>query len=92
MNAWFPTRAGHGHELDLWWPWLLLNIEIDGPRHRLPHRRRLDALRDADLRGFGVLVIRIETHIVERAPELALARMLEAVHEAERRLGSAART
>lgn len=72
INAWFPTRAGHGHELDLWWPDLQLNLELDGPRHALPHQRHLDALRDADLRSFGVEIARLPSEDVRARPDLFL--------------------
>ena len=82
VNAWFPTRAGHGYELDLWWPGLSLDFEIDGPQHRLPHQRRKDAERDADLRSFGVTVTRVPDTLVVERPE----RFLVAVRDAlERR-------
>lgn len=73
VNAWFPTRAGHGHELDLWWPGLCKNLEIDGPHHRFPHQRRRDGLRDADLRAFGVVVLRVPDTLVTEQPEAFLA-------------------
>lgn len=79
VNAWFPTRAGHGHELDLWWPELMKNFEIDGPRHLLPYRRRQDALRDADLRGFGIEISRFSAELVIEQPERALTEMLRAL-------------
>lgn len=73
VNAWFPTRAGHGYELDLWFPALRLNLETDGPHHRFPHQRRKDALRDADLRSFGVTVVRLPADLVTEHPEAFLA-------------------
>lgn len=77
INAWFPTRAGHGHELDLWYHDLRLDLEVDGPHHRLPHQRRKDALRDADLRSFGVRVVRVpDTEVTER-PERFVLRVRE---------------
>ncbi len=79
VNAWFPTRAGHGYELDLWFPALRLNLEIDGPHHRLPHQRRRDVLRDADLRSFGVTVVRLAADLVTEQPEAFLAATREAV-------------
>jgi hypothetical protein len=88
VNAWFPTRAGHGHELDLWWPGLWLNFEIDGPRHRIPRRRRLDRLRDADLQAFGVTVIRVPDTMVTAQPERFL---LTVGRELERRITLAER-
>ena len=88
VNAWFPTRAGHGHELDLWWPGLWLNFEVDGARHRLPRRRRLDALRDADLLAFGVRVVRVADTVVLEQPD----RFVDLVaREVERRITLAQR-
>ena len=88
VNAWFPTRAGHGHELDLWWPGLWLNFEVDGARHRLPRRRRLDALRDADLRAFGVHIVRVADSVVLEQP----GRFVDlAAREVERRITLAQR-
>jgi hypothetical protein len=82
-NAWFPTRGGHGHELDLWWPGLRRNLEIDGPHHRVPHQRRKDALRDADLRSFGVSVTRVTDTLVTEHPGrfLAAVRRVLSAHE-----------
>lgn len=80
VNAWFPTRAGYGHELDLWWPELMKNFEIDGPRHRLPYRRRQDALRDAELRSFGIEVTRFDAELVVEEPERVLTEMLRGLH------------
>ena len=68
VNAWFPTRGGHGHELDLWYPDLRLDVEVDGPHHRMPRQRRMDALRDADLRSFGVTPLRVEDTLVREDP------------------------
>jgi len=78
VNAWFPTRAGHGHELDLWWPQRRRDLEIDGPHHSLPHQRRKDELRDADLRSFGVAVTRVTATLVTAEPDrfAALVRRL----------------
>ena len=81
VNAWFPTRAGHGHELDLWWPGLLFDLEIDGPHHAMPRQRRLDALRDADLRSFGVTVLRVPDTLVTRSPQLLVATTSAALRE-----------
>jgi hypothetical protein len=86
VNAWFPTRGGHGHELDLWWPGLSLDFEIDGPHHRLPHQRRKDALRDTDLRSFGVSVTRVADTLVTEHPERFLA-AVQAVLSAHERPG-----
>ena len=89
VNAWFPTCAGHGHELDLYWPALLLNVEIDGPHHQMPWQRHHDALRDADLESFSIDVERFASPIVDEAPERfvsSVARLIES------RLASTPRT
>ncbi|MBA2347435.1 MAG: DUF559 domain-containing protein [Solirubrobacterales bacterium] len=72
INAWFPTRAGHGYELDLWWRELRLNFELDGPHHRMPHQRQKDAWRDRDLAAFGVRVVRFPSEDVMENAELLL--------------------
>ena len=69
VNAWFPTIAGHGYELDLWWPELRLNVEIDGPHHALPFQRAKDRRRDTDLRARGITVARHPTALVDDHPE-----------------------
>jgi very-short-patch-repair endonuclease len=79
VNAWFPTIAGHGYELDLWWPELRLNVEIDGPHHAMPFQRAKDRRRDADLHARGVAVVRHPTALVDEHPERfvrAIARRL----------------
>ncbi len=68
VNAWFPTIAGHGYELDLYWPALRLDVEIDGPRHDLPFQRAKDHRRDADLRTRGITVVRFPTTDVDERP------------------------
>jgi hypothetical protein len=68
VNAWFPTIAGHGYELDLWWPQLRLNVEIDGPHHAMPFQRAKDRLRDADLAARGIRVERVPTVVVDEQP------------------------
>jgi hypothetical protein len=68
VNAWFPTIAGHGYELDLWWPRLRLNVEIDGPHHAMPFQRAKDRRRDADLHSRGILVTRVPTALVDDEP------------------------
>ena len=68
VNAWFPTIAGHGYELDLWWPELQLNVEIDGPHHAMPFQRAKDRRRDADLSARGINVVRHPTALVDDDP------------------------
>jgi len=68
VNAWFPTVGGHGYELDLWWPALRLDVEIDGPHHAMPFQRAKDRRRDADLHARGVTVVRHPTTLVDDEP------------------------
>jgi hypothetical protein len=86
-NAWFPTRGGHGYELDLWYPALRFDLEIDGPHHRLPHQRRKDERRDADLRTFGVEVLRVPDTLVLEAPEAFVHAVGNALRAREIRIG-----
>lgn len=81
VNAWFPTRAGHGYELDLWFPELRLNLELDGPQHALPHQRRKDARRDADLDSFAVRVAWFPSQHVVDTPERFLRWALEQIEQ-----------
>lgn len=75
-----PIARGDGsyYELDLVWPELLLNVEIDGPHHLLPHQKAEDAIRDAWLRGRG--------YRVERFPVERVDRVVAAVIDEIRRL------
>jgi hypothetical protein len=63
-----PKDKGDGshHELDLFWPDLQLNVEIDGPHHLMPHQMAADAQRDAWLRARGVRVARFPTSRIDR--------------------------
>jgi hypothetical protein len=45
------------------------DLEVDGAHHAMPERRRRDALRDADLRSFGVTVLRVPATLVLEAPD-----------------------
>ncbi|MGZ4279879.1 MAG: DUF559 domain-containing protein, partial [Solirubrobacteraceae bacterium] len=69
VNFWLPITAGHGYELDLFWPELRLNLEIDGPRHEQPFQRMKDRRRDADLNAVGIAVARRPTADVDNRPE-----------------------
>lgn len=73
INGWFVTGAGGGHELDLYWPGLRKNAEIDGPRHDLPWQQALDRRRDAALARCGVEVQRLRVELVDQAPALFVA-------------------
>jgi hypothetical protein len=69
VNAWFPTVAGHGHELDLYFRDLALDVEIDGPQHDMPWQQRKARWRDADLRARGIRVERFPVRVVDDTPE-----------------------
>jgi very-short-patch-repair endonuclease len=62
-----PVQKGDGShfELDLLWPALQLNVEIDGPHHLLPHQMAADAERDRWLRGRGMRVARFPVERVD---------------------------
>jgi len=49
-----------GFRLDLYFPEVKLNIELDGPAHRYPSRERFDIERDQYLSKKGYKVIRVE--------------------------------
>jgi hypothetical protein len=73
INAWYVAGAGGGHELDLYWPALQKNADIDGPRHDLPWQKASDRIRDAELRARGVAVQRHRVELVDHAPQLFVA-------------------
>jgi hypothetical protein len=68
VNDWYVTGPGGGHELDLHWPGLAKNVEIDGPRHDLPWQQAKDRFRDADLRARGIAVQRHRVELLDAAP------------------------
>lgn len=65
------TRAGTTFELDLAWPDVLLDVEVDGPHHLLPSQRRTDRLRDRQLRADGWEVARFPVEEIDDAADLA---------------------
>jgi hypothetical protein len=73
INDWYVTGAGGGFELDLYWPGLKRNVEIDGPRHDLPWQQAIDRRRDAALQTRGVAVQRHRTELLDQAPQLFVA-------------------
>lgn len=68
MNGAIALGDGRYRYADLWFAEERVDIEIDGPRHRLPHRRRQDAVRDSELAGVGVLVDRYPDTILDADP------------------------
>ena len=56
------NRYCFGIELDVVIEWddQLINVEIDGPHHRMDTQRRIDARRDLFLRSLGVRVVRVD--------------------------------
>jgi hypothetical protein len=73
VNQWIVVGAGGGHELDLYWPRLGKNAEIDGPHHDLPWQKAKDRRRDAELRARGVAVQRHRVEVLDDAPARFLA-------------------
>jgi very-short-patch-repair endonuclease len=49
-----------GFRLDMFFPDINLNVELDGPTHMYPARARFDAARDAYLTKKGIEVMRIK--------------------------------
>ena len=68
VNAAIMLGDGAYREADLWFADVRLDAEIDGPHHRLPHRRRLDVARDRDLRQVGVHVARWPDSVLDDDP------------------------
>lgn len=83
------STALRSFELDLVWPDLMLNVELDGPHHRETSQRRLDEIRDAALRHDGWEVLRIDIDDLDRNLEAVLGRIEAAIRE--RQVGLASR-
>lgn len=62
-----PVAKGDGthYELDLLWPRIGLNVEIDGPQHRLPFQAAADAARDAWLTARRFRVVRFPVERID---------------------------
>jgi len=73
VNVPVDKGGGEHHELDLLWPALRLNVEIDGPHHRLPHQRAADAVRDGWLRARGYVVVRFPVERVDHDLDAVVA-------------------
>ena len=72
-----PVPGPHGvaYRLDVAWPDVRLDVEIDGPRHRRPEVAAKDRRRDAHLRALGWEVLRFDEEQVTYAPWLALGEL-----------------
>jgi very-short-patch-repair endonuclease len=59
-----------GIEVDQFWPQWRLIVEVDGPGHRRPRAKRVDAAKEAVLRAAGYEVLRVlgPSEIVQGAP------------------------
>lgn len=75
LNRVVATAAGTAHELDLSWPDVLVDVEVDGPHHLLPSQRRRDRQRDRALRADGWEVARFPVEEVDEDPEGAARRI-----------------
>jgi hypothetical protein len=68
MNAELVLGDGRRRYADLFFADVRLDVEIDGPHHRLLHVRREDAIRTAELAAVGVVVVRYPDTLLSAAP------------------------
>jgi Transcriptional regulator, AbiEi antitoxin/Protein of unknown function (DUF559) len=64
-----------GIEVDFHWPDRKRIVEVDGFGHRRPTIKRVDPLRDAELRDAGWTVLRIPDTEIEQHPERVIERL-----------------
>lgn len=70
------SLPGGGHyRLDMAYPDLRLDVEIDGPHHRLPEVAARDVRRDQRLRSLGWEVLRLPEDLVVYTPALVVSRL-----------------
>lgn len=67
-NARLDGRAKRGHEVDLSCTDARLVVELDGPEHDTPHRKRTDAAKQSDLEAQGYRVTRYSNSAVIENP------------------------
>ena len=70
--------------VDLYAPAAKLVVEIDGPYHAAPARRRADERRDRRLGKAGFRVLRLAASLVLRQPDKARELVLQALAEQAR--------
>jgi hypothetical protein len=71
-------------EVDFWWPWARLIVEVDGLRyHGTRYRRRMDATKTAALRSTGLVVERFTDVQIAGAPQAVAASVLDHLRAAE---------
>ncbi len=68
VNVRIEVAPGRYRRADLYYRDLRLVIEVDGPHHRLPHRRRKDMVRDTELAGVGDHVERFSDTLIMSDP------------------------
>ena len=68
VNAAVAIGAGRYRYPDLYFAKERVDVEIDGPHHRLAHRRRKDAIRDRELGAVDVLVDRYPDTLLDTDP------------------------
>jgi hypothetical protein len=83
VNTAVAIGAGRYRYPDLYFAKERVDVEIDGPHHRLAHRRRKDAIRDRELAGVGVLVDRYPDTLLDTDPS-GFARRVAATLERRR--------
>lgn len=74
-----PGPNGVVYRLDLAFPEHLLDVEIDGPRHRRPEVAARDRRRDAFLRSLGWEVLRFDEEQVTFSPASSVAAVRRAL-------------
>jgi hypothetical protein len=74
-----PGPNGAVYRLDFAFPEHLLDVEIDGPRHRRPEVAARDRRRDAFLRSLGWEVLRFDEEQVTFSPASSVAAVRRAL-------------
>jgi very-short-patch-repair endonuclease len=78
-----------GHEVDFLWRDARLVVEVDGfANHRTRAAFEHDRLRDAQLQGAGLTVMRVTWRQIVAEPEALLARLALALRPPHQRLSS----
>lgn len=84
------TTAGSTYELDVAWPELLLDIEVDGPHHLAPDQRGRDRERDRGLRRDGWEVARFPVEEIDEDPRDVAERVRSLIDRRRTALGATA--
>lgn len=85
-----PLPGGGHYRLDFAYPEWKLDVEVDGPHHRLPHVRARDARRDRRMKALGWDVLRLPEELVVYQPALVVPRVHRALAQRSAQLRSGA--